>query len=204
MRRLDVRASRLEGVRRVESFRLLEGCPRLSRVRGITPSVRARINSSVAIQAKPASATRGTIASDTEPSEGHNPTGRRPNSRSWQATARMSCSTASSGCTNRWRGMRGIRVRAQVHVGVAEEGQNGVIKRRGGDSICPRAAASRYSGITILRISSSTRPQQSLCPLRCTPPLFHQAADPGRPLRDRTDPPRRACARPANREGRRP
>src|SRR5438270_707245 len=58
------------------------------------PSVRARISSSVAIHVKPLFATSGTIASDTDPSDGQRPVGRRPNRRSWYAAARARRSAA--------------------------------------------------------------------------------------------------------------
>ena len=44
------------------------------------------------------------MASDTDPSDGQRPAGGRPNRRSWYTTARVSCSSASSGCRNGGRG----------------------------------------------------------------------------------------------------
>ena len=42
------------------------------------------------LSVKPAASTSGTIASETDPSDGHRPTGRAPNRRAWHAAARSS------------------------------------------------------------------------------------------------------------------
>src|SRR5438132_1677090 len=86
------------------------------------PSVRARISSSVAIHVKPLFATSGTIASDTDPSDGQRPVGRRPNRRSWYAAASASCSAASSG----WRSRGRAAVRGRGQRSAAEREQLGV------------------------------------------------------------------------------
>jgi hypothetical protein len=63
----------------VKQFRLVDLAVPVARKLPVI--VFARISSSVAIQRNPAAATSGTIASDTDPSEGQRPSGLRPNSR---------------------------------------------------------------------------------------------------------------------------
>ena len=67
----DLCAARADDIRHVQALRLLDVAATVAE--NVRPSVRARISSSVAIHRNPAAAASGTIASDTDPSDGHEP-----------------------------------------------------------------------------------------------------------------------------------
>ena len=85
----------------------------------------------MAIHVKPALAASTATASDTEPSEGHSPTGGRPNSRSMAlARPRQLLRRILRAAERRpWNGR--IRMRRQIDIGIAQQRQNRVVERRG-------------------------------------------------------------------------
>ena len=99
---------------------------------------------------------------------------------------------------------RRVGVRAQVHVGVAQQRQNRVIERRGRN-----LDLAALGGLPILRddavaaAPARLRAEQRLVLLGVAAPLLAPGRGSARRPRDRTDRSRRACATPADREGRR-
>ena len=123
----DVCLVRPNAVRPVQQLRLLDMPVPVAR-EALT-GVRARISSSVAIHRKPARATSGTIASDTDPSDGQRPPGGAEQPLVQRHGARQLLGRIL-GMPERLARHPGMRMGAQVDVRVAQQRQNRVIERR--------------------------------------------------------------------------
>ena len=101
------------------------------RVEKEMPRLRPSTSSSVAIHFTPRLCASAKTSSETLPSDGHTPCGRIPNTCWWRSSPRRSCSRASSGWRKRFCGSGRPGRGNRSHVGIANQGQDGVIERRG-------------------------------------------------------------------------